>query len=928
MGAPTRWENRLKTQEEKKALAQRLLRIGQKPAPQEVAADETQVESESSSAVAAPAEAVPFADARCGAAEIDLRDRALVDVALKPQPWLARLVNAALTAAARKEIHLCLVWPGHINSVALAHALATFERYAIGDKRGIRALLFPSKRSSFEALHRFLADRDAVLKLTRRYLTITQSAGAQAPLAGRDNSSKDAMLLSLESIRKAEPTSPPPALAELLPHFEWDADAKSWGSYAARFLKRSRSALQLGVRKHLWKEGEGHMARLGNPLLASDALFALPHQSSTKDWKAAFKSPAFQGPGQPELLLCDLTRAMSSLGRNLQRRVVDMLATAEETWPNSFGALLITDDPRTYFAVRKQLQDKLPRKTGLVYEPLACLADDYGIASAPYAPDWVPTQVPLKHYPVVVLDQEAALEATRLWTLASDLPPESEAQQAARTAGAYVLRLAGLPGGYRDYIRWMELSGFTDSARLGGSWTEQEARLQFLLDQGEFGDKAEAVRRVMGRVVKLLTAYAEATPLALRLAKEVGVYAEKRKTVITVAFRFNADIAIAQAFFERYADFPGGQSFAAFRDRVRFINHRELADKLAEADASARFVLAGLPDSSLRLLLSTSQLHADCTLFLDYRRAQDLATSLRALQSIDEYKPFRGRIAGLALEIERQLKGAGSAIDVERLLALRPPRLSLAAEASERSRQQNGLPDSWRLVLDGDRSIQVGQRVYVYEPDDIRTFKQRATKDVKAGDRVFVMSEELKDHFEACLIAAGHGVVRGATYGQMLRNCHRDIDANSKRFFGDTRLSERARRVHARMIELDREAEKCGTYRLRYWLDVADSAEVPPDELKPHSTWSRRYFELFARALEIPEALISTYWLVVTGQRRALQEAGRELTERYAQVLFNEESAQLHYRLSRATISELQAEAARNTHRVVDVVTPEETVHA
>src|SRR5205807_1511515 len=87
-----------------------------------------------------------------------------------------------------------------------------------------------------------------------------------------------AMLLSLESIRKAEPSGPPPALAELLPHFEWDAVTKSWGDYAARFLKRSRSGLQLGIRKHLWKEGEGHMARLGDPSLAPDALLA--HWSS------------------------------------------------------------------------------------------------------------------------------------------------------------------------------------------------------------------------------------------------------------------------------------------------------------------------------------------------------------------------------------------------------------------------------------------------------------------------------------------------------------------------------------------------------------------------------------------------------------------------------------------------------------------------
>ena len=115
----------------------------------------------------------------------------------------------------------------------------------------------------------------------------------------------------------------------------------------------------------------------------------------------------------------------------------------------------------------------------------------------------------------------------------------------------------------------------------------------------------------------------------------------------------------------------------------------------------------------------------------------------------------------------------------------------------------------------------------------------------------------------------------------------------------------------------------CSLSRIRYWLDVEARSDSQAEDLKPHSTWSKADFELFALALEIPENLIGVYWLMVTGQRVALQQAGRELAERYAHILFREESAAVQFKLDQAAILELQDEAIRNTYRVVRIIPPE-----
>lgn len=929
MTAPTRLENKLKAEEKKKALIKRWLARGKLPQPQAQSSAITSVPATTEDAPAPAAQVKPqpvspFAAARCGQAGIAVHDRGAPGVALRPEPWLARLVDAALETAAKGQLRLALVWPGTVRSVALVHALATIERLGIGDKRGLRALLFPTKRPSFATLNQLLLEREKLLEWAQCYLTITQVPGVRPPIDGRDDQNKDMLLMAVLSARNQDPALAPPSIAEVIPHFDWDLKTGGWGSYGEQFLKRTKRALQRAHRRELWKDSDGRIAKLGNPKSAPDALFGVSHLATAKEWKAALNSKELKEVGQqPELVLIDLTKEIRrTANRNLVRHVPDVVDEVREKWKEPVGFLIITDDPRIYFTLRKQFIEKAGgNKDTLVCDPIVSMGEDYGLAQEPLPAAWTPATVTNKHFHVGVLDHEMVEAAVRLWNIGQILEQESAPHRALREAATFLLRLANLPGGYRDYIAWMESSAFADAIRAEMTWNGHMAKLQGFVDRGEFDANAEAVRRAVSRATKLVEAYNDETPIAKRIAKELDLCLARHNTRVAVVLRFNPDVPVARAFLTRYAGFPNGQSFAAIADRVDFITHKELAGVLTSGELPTKFIFVGMPDETLKVLLTSETVPADSVVLLDWRRANDVLTGLRSLQTVPAYMPFRGRIAELGDEIERRIKELPKVIDIEKLGTLRVPQLSLSAMASEASRRAEGSPNAYKLQLEDGSRIIVGHRVYIYDPDEKEPFHQRNIENVHEGDLVFVMSEELKDLFEVCLIEAGHGIARGSSFGEMLRNYHRDVLTNSKRIFGDLRVASLARKLHERMVELRPDTD-CSLSRIRYWVDVEGSSDAAAEDLKPHSTWAKGDFETFARALEIPENLISVYWLMVTGQRRALQQAGRELSDRYAHVLFSEEAAELHYRLKRETILRLQHEAVRNTYKVTRVIPP------
>src|SRR5581483_1432698 len=135
--APERLEDRRKALEQKKALAERLLSRKTPPLPppmeeaEPVIGSTLPADTKEDGTSAAPSSATSTSGptkGQFGQARVAIYDRDATTVQLSPEPWLKALIELMLTVANSGGVHVCLAWPGRIDSLPFAHALATLER--------------------------------------------------------------------------------------------------------------------------------------------------------------------------------------------------------------------------------------------------------------------------------------------------------------------------------------------------------------------------------------------------------------------------------------------------------------------------------------------------------------------------------------------------------------------------------------------------------------------------------------------------------------------------------------------------------------------------------------------------------------------------------------------------------------------------------
>ena len=151
-----------------------------------------------------------------------------------------------------------------------------------------------------------------------------------------------------------------------------------------------------------------------------------------------------------------------------------------------------------------------------------------------------------------------------------------------------------------------------------------------------------------------------------------------------------------------------------------------------------------------------------------------------------------------------------------------------------------------------------------------------------------------------------------------LRMFHERVQGRCQLLCSSEKRSVRAREIHTRMIGLDAGAKDCRVGRVYYWLDMPGSADT-----RPHASKDKQFFKLFCRALDIESAEAEEHWKLVRSNRLLNQHLGRELTLRYAEVLFQQESAQTYRKVSEAEVNLLQQDALRCVFRVERVVPPQ-----
>lgn len=643
--------DRKKALEKQKELASKLLERKAKPpvAPVPTAKVTTEVVSD-------PRALKPFGDVAFGNAQVPLYDRSIPDAALGVQPWTNALTNVVLDAINTGTCHLCLLWPGRFSGIPLLHVLATLECIAAGHYEGIRTALFPAKQNAAYPLNHLLIDRKRLAKLRGPVVQHFAAADKQTKSAGKHTGSTgNTFWPALANIESHYPNAEMPTLAEVVPSFIYDAETKLWGTYR-RLLERSLGKIRLAVRRHFASVREVDAKN------APNALLVIPAGTNKEQWKAAL-APAENGPPL-NLLLFDATGAQSRDNSRAIGRIPEFLQLGKGPLGALAGAVVVTDEPVLYFTLKARLKEAAVAVTTHV---LIAESDAQESALSPDAkPDgWVPAARTNANCHVNIMDREAAEIAMALHRVGQELSPGA-GREHCEAACYYLLRTATMPAGYRDLGTWLQEDEQGEYLRKRYDWNEYQHRLQTVIDSGAAREHTERLRKAMTKAISLIDAYAEGTPIALRLAREIENLLKKSNRQLLLVLPSLNDIELAQHFLRRrLADNPAALEFA--NQHIMFRTHAEVGATWSALRKNDEVVFVGLNSEALRIILSDEHLPHGTTLLLSFRQAESHLQALKALKTLGELKPYRGRMGLLETEIERRLQEFKGALNLNTL---------------------------------------------------------------------------------------------------------------------------------------------------------------------------------------------------------------------------------------------------------------------
>lgn len=846
----------------------------------------------------------PWAGIRAGAARLEYFGRIEPSQSLSLQPWAREIVDTFLRAAEDGNVHLCLLWPTRLDSVALLHAMASLERNCVTDLRGLRTVLYPGNNASKAALDGVLVERTRLSELFR---SLWDTAGAATRLkCHTESASFVAMLDALNDIHTWYTDVPNPALSEIVPSFIYDEAEDVWRTSVNSPLERSLKKIARTSRRRALRQQLATEWR--DPAKAPGALLVVHNRTRKHEWRAALSHPALRAVCAPELFVLDATSSAERKDFRAVAQIVDFLFCARDTLSASAGAVILTDDPKTFFVLRSQLRERQCAVTEHVW---AGEAEHPLLSPQPVPDDWTPEQRSNAMVHVTVVDRDASSLALTFQRLAKAAGNEESAGfQAMMAACHYIVRLSNMPAGYSDLTAASAEGEFGDFASQRNAWSTVEVAIGAALAAGALNERRDSVERALGRARKLIDDWGDATPIAARLFAEVARHALRSKAGICLVLPSNDYARLAQRYLARKL----GAQWCEVAPRIEWHTLASVRRGLSESQSQRSFVFVGMNREVLKLLLTHPRLPHGSALFVPYQHADAALKTLSGMRTLDAFKAYRGRIGLLIQELEARLKEVPDPVAIERL-----GRFSFKFELNGTSQSEHAAGQAaYRLELDGGGRTWATGWLYRYEPDEDPCFRRIAVQNLQPGDFIFEMSNELRTRVEQSLgLSEAGGSLRSPAH-TMLTLYRDDVRRRCDALFPSaSNRAALARAVHEKMISLNASlAGKCRIERIRYWLhaDEGDS--------RPHGSREWSLFELFCRALGMSEESSRNYWELIHSARLFNQYQGRALAAQYAEILFQPESAIVYRRLPSEVVQALRQEAIRNVVRVERVIPP------
>ncbi|MHB1098564.1 MAG: hypothetical protein ACYCZR_03325 [Burkholderiales bacterium] len=790
-----------------------------------------------------------------------------------------------------------------LESLALLHGLATLERNFDGDLQGLRTLLFPGTHASHTALQPVVVNRN---QFSDYYRSLWNTENGKNEIrCQRRSASFEAMLAALNDIRTWQPTLPNPSLGELVPTFVYDAQQRAWGAVAQSPMERSlRKVTKLAHRRDLRSKVT---SELGTAVKAPDALMVI-HRSARKDvWKLALSSPQLKAPASPDVFLLDATSTTEDRDYNAVRKIPEFLRYARDNGFSKQGALIVTDDPKTYFILRARLEElNLSPRT----QVWAAEAEQSILSTAAVASGWHPEQKSNANFTATIVDRDASSVAMTFQRLAHNCAAEESPAHNALMAGCtYVLWLSNLPVGYKDLgADFIETGGDT-FANQASAWSSVAYNIKLALESGALNEHRTEVEAAMKKANALIDNWIDATPMALRLLTEVQKHTRNPHGGLSIVLPSQKGVRLAHRFLSR----KFGDEWSGIEARL---NWHTLTSIEATLDAGRRgwgLVFIGINRSVLRLLLAHPHLPHGTAILVAYRQAESTLVTLRSMQGIDAFKAYRGRLGLLVQELDRRLKEVPNPLNIGRL-AESSFNFKFAETADS---NPAGQQHYFKFGLESGQRAYSSGWVYQYCPDEDPCFHRKSAGSIEVGDLIFVMSDELRAKIESLLGLDSSEINSRVTPERaLLKLYHDDVQHRCEVFFTAKTRAGLAREIQSKMVELDQGASDCRPERVQYWLALDDK------DTRPHAAKDSRFFKMFCRALQIDNSAAEQHWTYVRQVRALSQHLGRVLAFRYSEVIFAPESAITYRKVPRETIQRLQQEALNCVDRVIHITPP------
>lgn len=376
----------------------------------------------------------------------------------------------------------------------------------------------------------------------------------------------------------------------------------------------------------------------------------------------------------------------------------------------------------------------------------------------------------------------------------------------------------------------------------------------------------------------------------------------------------------ANRFLEGYS-FTGSKRWSDIEQRVDLLLSSDLDRHLSSAHVT-KYVFVGVDDAVLVLLASDNRIPDGSQVLLTYRSGLYMRWMLKPILALAEYDRFKPRIQMMLNQLVQQI-----GIDPHSVLQqddfvlpsfnFSVPRMTIASDHDD--------DGSVRIELDGCPVIVRGERsiAYVYDPAHETAgatgFRSLEIRDVREGDHLFQLSEDLRELLEDVLRKAGIAISHDTPFESTLRQYHEQVIRYLRERFPQTTKTAQIDAIRRRIAELHPEITDLPE-NIGHWVALGESLSTPFHELRPQAPRQFAHFKAFADALGFDQTSITWFWQSAIHPIRVNRRMdGRYVGDVYSKILFDPESAIVHSGLSRDDTDSLYLLARENVHTVVAV---------